>query len=104
MGAEYTKVGTVSDFSAGSFRKVVVSGVPILIVNVDGKLYAMSDSCTHRGAPLSDGELDHDVVICPWHGGQFNIVTGQVISPPPMKIFQCSMFRSRGADVLLRKK
>jgi nitrite reductase/ring-hydroxylating ferredoxin subunit len=104
MSAEYTKVGTVSDFPAGSFRKVDVSGVSILVVNVDGKLYAMSNSCTHRGAPLNDGELDHDVVICPWHGGQFNIVTGQVISPPPMKGLSVFDVQVRGADVLLRRK
>jgi len=104
MGSEYTKVGNVSDFSPGSFRRVVVSGVSVLVVNVDGKVYAMSDSCTHRGAPLSDGELDHEIVICPWHGGQFNIITGKVISPPPMKDLSIFEVQVKGFDVFLKMK
>jgi 3-phenylpropionate/trans-cinnamate dioxygenase ferredoxin subunit len=93
---EYVKVGNVSDFPPGTLRKVVVSNVPILIANFNGKFYAISNSCTHRGAPLSDGESDHGMLICPWHGGQFNITTGKAIIPPPVK--DLSVF-----DVLVKR-
>lgn len=35
--------------------------------------------CTHDGAPLSDGQLDGEKIICPWHGTEFDIRTGKVI-------------------------
>jgi len=103
MDAEYTRIGNVSDFPTGTLRTVIVSEDSILVANVNGKLYAMSNSCTHRGAPLNDGELDHDVVICPWHGGQFNVATGKAINPPPMKDLLVFEILIKGSDVLLRK-
>ena len=104
MDNVYTKVGHITDFPVGSLRKVVVSGEAVLVTNLNGKLYAVSESCTHRGGPLSDGELDGNTVICPWHGGQFEITTGKVISPPPMKGLSIFDVKITGSDVLLKRK
>ena len=104
MDDAYSNVGHITDFPIGSLRKVVVSGEAVLVTNIGGKLFAVSDSCTHRGGPLSNGELDGNIVICPWHGGQFEITTGKVISPPPMKGFSVFDVKINGAEVLLKKK
>lgn len=104
MDDGYTKVGNITDFPISSLRKVVVSGEAVLVTNIGGKLYAVSDSCTHRGGPLSEGELDGNIVICPWHGGQFEITTGKVVSPPPMKGLSVFDVKIIGAEVLLKKK
>jgi nitrite reductase/ring-hydroxylating ferredoxin subunit/uncharacterized membrane protein len=45
-------------------------------------LFAFSDHCTHRGGPLSDGALVGCTVQCPWHGSQFDIRNGRVVSGP----------------------
>jgi nitrite reductase/ring-hydroxylating ferredoxin subunit len=74
------------------------------VANVDGILYAIAASCTHRGGPLDEGELRGSTVICPWHGGQFDVATGKVISPPPTKdsvAFEVKIDRS---DVMLKRK
>ena len=42
-----------------------------------GSYYAISDTCTHEGGPLSEGELEGSVVTCPWHGWQFDVETGK---------------------------
>ena len=47
MDAEYIRIGDVSDFPPGALQRVVVSELSILVVNVNGKLYAVSNSCTH---------------------------------------------------------
>jgi nitrite reductase/ring-hydroxylating ferredoxin subunit len=44
---------------------------------------AFAGECTHRGGPLGEGSLEGDVVICPWHSGEFNVRTGRAVSPPP---------------------
>jgi nitrite reductase/ring-hydroxylating ferredoxin subunit len=100
----YVKVGRVDDFPVGSLRRVVSSGEDVLVANVDGMLYAMTNRCTHRGGPLDEGELEGSKVICPWHGGQFEVATGKVVSPPPMRDEALYDVRVRGSDVLLRKR
>ena len=100
----YSKVGQVSDFPDGSLKKVTVGGEDVVVGKVEGNLYAVADKCTHRGGPLSEGELEGTTVTCPWHGGQFDLTTGKVITPPPMREATAFDVKIEGTDVLLRKK
>ena len=43
---------------------------------------ALADRCTHRGAPLHEGELRDGCVHCPWHDSIFDLTDGQVVSGP----------------------
>lgn len=104
MSEEFVKVGQVVDFPESSLKKVGVNGVDVLVVCLAGKLYAVANSCTHRGGPLNEGELEDGKVICPWHGGQFDVATGKVTSPPPMKDLATFEVRIDGTDVFLRRK
>jgi len=40
------------------------------------RIFAVGDSCTHMGASLSEGYLDGDCVVCPWHGWVFQLEDG----------------------------
>ncbi len=104
MSEGYFKVGQVTDFPVGSLKKVVVSGEDALVANVGGTFYAMTSTCTHRGGPLDEGELEGGTVICPWHGGQFDVKTAKVVGPPPMRDEVAFEVRVEGSDVLLRKR
>jgi nitrite reductase/ring-hydroxylating ferredoxin subunit len=61
---------------------VLLGATRILLANVDGKVYATSDICSHALAYLSDGFLEGAVVECPLHGAQFDVTTGKALSPP----------------------
>lgn len=104
MSEGYFKVGKVTYFPVGSLKKVVVGGEGVLVANVGGTLHAMMNSCTHRGGPLDEGELEGSTVICPWHGGQFDVTSGKVIGPPPMKDEVPFEVRVESSDVFLKKK
>jgi nitrite reductase/ring-hydroxylating ferredoxin subunit len=104
MSQGYVSVGQVNDFSLGSLKKVTVGGEDVVIGNVGGKLFAIANKCTHRGGPLNEGELEGNSVTCPWHGGQFDITTGKVLGPPPMKDEASFDVRIEGSDVLLKKR
>ncbi len=49
----------------------------IMIANIDGKYYAISDRCGHSNASLSMGSLNGKVVTCPLHGAQFDVTIGR---------------------------
>ena len=57
--------------------RVVVDGVPVLLCNVAGELYAVEDVCTHDGGALDGGELEGSRVMCPRHGALFDVTTGK---------------------------
>src|SRR5262245_42442586 len=78
----FTKVATVAEVPAGRSKQVTVNGVKVALFNVNGTFYAVNDTCTHRGGPLSEGTLTGTEVECPWHGAKFNVTNGQHLSPP----------------------
>lgn len=81
--AELRKVADVSEVPPGQMKLVEANGQEIVLVNLAGTFYAIGAECTHRRWLLSEGELSGESVICAGHGGQFNVKTGEVESPPP---------------------
>jgi len=100
--SEFVRVGQLTDFPSGSPKTVQVAGRDVLVVNAAGKLFAIGNTCTHRGGPLNEGTLDDNIVTCPWHGGQFDITTGKVIGPPPRTDEPTYSVKIEGNDVLIR--
>lgn len=69
----------------GSMRSVEVKGTQILIANVEGVVRAVSNSCTHEEALLSEGKIVGNSIICPIHKSEFDLETGEVLFPPATK-------------------
>ena len=77
---EFVKAAKKEDISAGHGKAVYVGGRRIAVFNVDGVYYAIHDSCTHQGAPLSGGHVTGKEVTCSWHGARFDVTTGEALS------------------------
>jgi 3-phenylpropionate/trans-cinnamate dioxygenase ferredoxin subunit len=61
---------------------IEIGATPIVLLNIDGSLYALGDVCTHDNGPLGDGEIEGCEIICPRHGARFDVRTGEVLSLP----------------------
>ena len=55
---------------------------PLAVCKVGGKIYVIEDTCTHGLASLSEGEIEDDLIYCPFHGGSFNVTTGEAVDLP----------------------
>ena len=75
-------VAKVGDLAPGEMMYVEVGDEPVVLINLNGEFYALSDICTHEEASLSDGEIVGDEIECPLHGGAFDIRTGQPVAFP----------------------
>jgi nitrite reductase/ring-hydroxylating ferredoxin subunit len=75
----------LADIRPGQIGLVSVEGERVAVYNVDGAFYATHNACTHAGAPLNEGELDGNQVICPWHGSCFDVTDGAVTCDPAKK-------------------
>jgi nitrite reductase/ring-hydroxylating ferredoxin subunit len=73
------------DVLVGQVKLLRVKGHRIAIYNVDGTFYATDEECTHAGGPLSEGELEGNVITCPWHGSCFDVTDGTVTCRPAVK-------------------
>jgi nitrite reductase/ring-hydroxylating ferredoxin subunit len=98
--ADLVKVATLEEVPAGSAKSVEVKGSAIALYNVDGALYATTNTCPHRGGPLGEGELDSTRITCPWHGFQYEVTTGRCLTNPALSI-PCYRVQVRGQDVLV---
>ena len=78
----YVRVVSRKDIAEGCGKSIRVDGKDVAIFNIDGQYYAMDDICPHMGAPLGEGTLDGENVICPWHGWTFNVKTGKFTTNP----------------------
>jgi nitrite reductase/ring-hydroxylating ferredoxin subunit len=74
----------VADVENGCALKVEAEGLVLAVFNVDGEFFVTDDACTHGPGALSEGYLENDIIECNFHGGRFNVRTGEVVGPPCM--------------------
>jgi len=80
--ADFIKVAELDEIDEGALLPLEVDGELICLANVNGEICAFTDNCTHISGPLNEGELEGEVLTCPWHGAQFNVRTGKVMRGP----------------------
>ena len=97
--AGFGKIAKSDEIQPGLGKMVAVDGKKIALFNVAGAFYAIDDTCTHRGGPLSDGELHGKEVTCPWHGAVLDVTTGQVLRAPAPRGVSSYNVRVEGTDI-----
>ncbi len=97
--ARFVKVATTDELEDQQAKLVEVEGQKIALLRVGGTFYALSDTCTHRGGPLSEGDVEGTEVTCPWHGAKFDLRTGGVLGPPARTGVKSYPVKVTGSDV-----
>lgn len=68
-----------SALKPGEMKKFHVAETDLLIANIDGTFYCVSNTCTHMGGSLADGVLTGNIVKCPRHGAEYDVRTGECV-------------------------
>jgi len=82
------EVAKVEEIPTGKMKAFTVGGKDILVVNYEGKYYAIGRICTHRGGDLSKGKLEGKIVTCPRHGSKFDVTTGKNVAGPKIGLIR----------------
>jgi nitrite reductase/ring-hydroxylating ferredoxin subunit len=110
---QVARVTDVASFQDGTKKVVRVGDVEVGIFRVDGSFYAWRNVCPHQGGPVCQGRLFHRVVevmdddrrfirrdydesgvhiVCPWHGGEFDVRTGRHAGTPELALTPVDVF------------
>ncbi len=79
-------VGPLAELSETEGARLEIGGQDIAIFRRGDVVFAIGDSCPHMGAALSEGFLDGDCVVCPWHGWTFRLDTGESPFEPDSRV------------------
>ena len=95
------RVGSAKEVVENEMRAVDVAGTKVCIASAQGHLYAIDDTCPHRGCSLAEGELDGTTVTCPCHGSQFDVTSGAVLHGPAHQPVRSRAVKVEGEDLLI---
>ena len=74
----FQRAGNKKDIKEGGLLGVEVEGNKIVLVRVNGQVFAVDAVCSHKGAPLEEGKLEGYNLTCPWHYAVFDVSSGKV--------------------------
>lgn len=79
-------VGQIDDLWEGDMTGVDVAGTKVLLVNVDGEVFAYLNRCPHQAWELSDGDLEGTTLTCIRHLWSFDVTTGCGMNPSDARL------------------
>jgi nitrite reductase (NADH) small subunit len=97
----YVKLTTQSELPAeGEAKEFELADKVICVANVNGTITAMDNVCLHMGGPLGQGVVEGNKIVCPWHGWEYDLKTGELSDDPKSKLPVYSI-KIQNGDVLI---
>ena len=110
----------LAELPPGTSTTVKAFGTTVAVFNVEGQVFALSNHCPHHGGPLCHGRIsgavlpsqpyeyrygrEGRVLICPWHGWEFDIESGRTIFDPSVRVKIYEARIEKGEIVLTRRR
>lgn len=110
----------LAELPPGTSTTVKAFGTTVAVFNVEGQVFALSNHCPHHGGPLCHGRIsgavlpsqpyeyrygrEGRVLICPWHGWEFDIESGRTIFDPAVRVKIYEARIEKGEIVLTRRR
>ena len=67
----------------GRVRSVTVGGRTVALARCGAELGALENRCPHQGGPLGEGSIENGWLRCPWHGYDYDPLTGRTTPSSP---------------------
>lgn len=99
----FTAVLPESNLPENTPTRAMYQGAPILLVRRGERLFAMAETCSHFSGPLSEGKLEGDSIVCPYHSSRFSLEDGRVLNGPAVHPQPCLEARARNGVIEVRK-
>lgn len=100
--SEWIDVAREGSMAEGEHIVVEVDGTAVAVFFVDGQYHAIEDICSHDGAEVASGRVEHCEIICPRHGARFCLKTGKVRKAPAYEDLATFPVRIENGQVQVR--
>lgn len=100
--ADFTRVASLAELPPGTLKPIRAGDLAIALCNVEGEVYAVEDNCSHQHFPLSQSDLEDDILTCAWHGAQFDVRTGAPLALPAVKPVRTFEVRVMDREIYVR--
>lgn len=94
-------VAKADELQVDQMKLVRLSGKRIVVARTESGYAAFDDRCPHKGGSLAGGMMMCGTVQCPWHGSQFDVLTGEVKCGPATERIDTYRVEETGAGVKL---
>ncbi|MEN2741103.1 non-heme iron oxygenase ferredoxin subunit [Microbacterium sp. X-17] len=96
------RVCALSELEQDTPRRVEVDGIPIAVVlDSNGEVHAIGDTCTHGDISLADGFVDGETLECWAHGSAFSLISGKPLNLPAFEPVPVYVVQIDGDDVVI---
>jgi nitrite reductase/ring-hydroxylating ferredoxin subunit/uncharacterized membrane protein len=99
---DFTRVCRADEIVDGQIVRVRLNGTVMALANSKGRYFAVQEFCTHRYGPLSEGNIENDQIVCPWHRSCFELKTGAVAHGPAKVALKTYEVSVRTSDVYIK--
>ena len=79
---EFVEIAPADELPNGERLFVEIESNPLVIFNIAGQFFSIGDVCSHDDGPVGEGDIEGNNIVCPRHGAEFDIRTGQAVQLP----------------------
>ena len=95
---------TFSTLLDGKPQKISLGDKDVCVARIGEEVFAVADTCTHSDASLSEGDVSNYKIECWLHGAEFDLRTGEAVTPPAVQALETFEVRRDGDTVTISQK
>ncbi|MFM8192396.1 MAG: non-heme iron oxygenase ferredoxin subunit [Actinomycetota bacterium] len=95
---------TFSTLADGKPKKISLGDKDVCVARIGEEVFAVADICTHSDASLSEGDVNNYKIECWLHGAEFDLRTGEAVTPPAVAPLETFEVRRDGDTVTISQK
>ncbi|MEY3716061.1 MAG: hypothetical protein RL155_936 [Actinomycetota bacterium] len=93
-----------SNLVEGKPQKISLGDKDVCVARIGEEVFAVADICTHSEASLSEGDISNYKIECWLHGAEFDLRTGEAMTPPAVEALETFEVRRDGDTVTISQK
>ena len=74
---QWHKAAGLGELTEGRVKTAACGLETVCLTHFKGEYSALANACPHQGGPLGEGSIENGLLRCPWHGWDFDPITGK---------------------------